>query len=85
MILAYIQKQTQEAQGGEAIYSISVQSETVCETNTQCKNAERKNPQGTIQLLKKKISDKDKTISKKDKTIEEMAEWEQEMEERDSE
>ena len=74
MISKTVPKQTYEAaprkQGGEAISSISVQSETVCETNTQCKNTKRKNPQETIWLLKKEISDKDKTISKKDKTIE---------------
>ena len=39
MILAAVQTPTQEApqkQDGEGISSISVQSETVCETNTQC-------------------------------------------------
>ena len=74
MILAYIQKQTQEAQGGEAIYSISVQSETVCETNSPCRNTEPKNLWETIRLLKKEIPDKDKTIFEKDKAIETMTE-----------
>ena len=45
MILATVQNETQEAtrkQGGEAISSISVQSETVCETNKQCQDTEQK-------------------------------------------
>ena len=87
MILATVQKQTQEApqkQGGEAISSISVQSETVSETNTQYQNTETKNLWETIWLLKKDISAKEKTIFEKDKTIEKMTEREQEMEKRDS-
>ena len=78
MILATVQKQTQEAQqkqGGEAISSISVQSETMCETNTQCRNAEK---QEKIWLLTKEISDKEKKIER-------MAGREKEMQKRDSE
>ena len=88
MTLANVQKQTQETprkKGGWAISSISVESETVCETNTQCQNTEKQKLEETIRLLTKEISDKDKKISEKEKTIDRMAESEKKMEKRDSE
>ena len=51
MISGTVRKQTQEAprkRGGEAISSIPVQSETVCETNTQCQNMEQQKLEETI-------------------------------------
>ena len=83
-----VQKQTQKAtrkNGGEAMSSISTQSETVCETNLQWQNTKEKKLEETIRLLTEEISNKDKKISDNETIIERMARREKEMEKRDSE
>ena len=71
--------------GGEAISSISAQSETVCENNSQCKNTEKKKLEEAMRLLTKEISNNSKKLSDNEKTIDRMAKRKKEMEKCDSE
>ena len=70
-----VQNQTRKARqkkGGEVISSILAQSETVCETNSQCQNTKQKKLEETIRLLIEEISNKDKKLSDNKTTIERM-------------
>ena len=83
-----VENQTKKAtrkNSGETMTSISTQSETVSERDSEWQTSKERKLEETIRLLTEELLNKDKKISDNETIIERMERKEKEMEKRDSE